>query len=165
MSRATLAATASNIDFDDQGFVPSAFVGSDGTPKTTLSLASSATPPISPAARISVSDESGGYVPCLALLPTSNSIAAAISSAAQNSILTVDLVTAQPTRKLLGHAGVITSLKASSMFGGSGNQHALMSSSKDATIRVWDDRTPSSSTSSLTSEQSRHYINLILASN
>lgn len=79
---------------------------------------------------------SDAYVLSLAALPSRY---AASASAPSNEIYLFDSHSLRPAQSLYGHEGGTTSLRAVDAIVGT-NQRSLVSSGKDGTVKVWDER-------------------------
>lgn len=90
---------------------------------------------------------SDAYVLSLAALPSRY---AASASAPSNEIYLFDSHSLRPAQSLYGHEGGTTSLRAVDAIAGT-NQRSLVSSGKDGTVKVWDDRAGSVAVQSMCS--------------
>ncbi|KAG9040813.1 hypothetical protein FS837_013056 [Tulasnella sp. UAMH 9824] len=165
MSETTLLATASNIEYDDLTFSTSGNNNNNATSQQqqrppegegsgsgvmlTVDQASDVVSnPTLPSSRLSIPNT---YIPYLAALPGTSTIAAATTSETQgeNGVWTVDLTNARLVRKYPCPANgsdpasnTITALKAGL------DGRTFLTTSKDRAFRVWDVRASGSSSES-----------------
>ncbi|KAG8920490.1 hypothetical protein FRC00_009947, partial [Tulasnella sp. 408] len=148
MSETTLLATASNIDYDDLTFSTSGNNNNatsqqqrppeDGSSGVMLTIGQASdvfSNPTLPSSRLSIPNT---YIPYLAALPGTATIAAATTSEndRENGVWTVDLTNARLVRKYPCPANpasnTITALKAGL------DGRTFLTTSKDKAFRVWD---------------------------
>ncbi|KAG8885101.1 hypothetical protein FRB97_002266 [Tulasnella sp. 331] len=142
-----MSAADIDITYDDYDFYTPGGVGLSSAVSLSLAPGSSS----SEASTACIQLPESTYIPALTPLPGTPSFGAVLSAVTPGGqrISTFDLTSTASLNTFTEHTDVITALRNTEKLGGNYAQSLLLSTSKDGTVKVWDARIPSS-TSSLT---------------